>query len=172
MNATTETTAQAFFYIDGIPTKGLWVDLDDVTGWEDVEAKLLDLFPSSQADEILCADVEGLARFFYDSRMDYFDLKEYLEFKEEIEGSYLDIEVIEAYLDNMGSASGVKLSDIEEAYQGQWSSDEDFAEELLDSTGGLEGMDESLKCYFDYSAFARDLMYDYFESNGYYFRNL
>jgi antirestriction protein len=31
---------------------------------------------------------------------------------------------------------------------------------------------ESLRSYFDYEKFSRDLMMDYFESNGHYFRNL
>lgn len=176
MTTETKTTAQAFFYIDGIPTKGLWVNLDSITEWEEVQEVIADHFELTieqiEDKEIYCSDIEGLARFFYESNCDTFNFEEWKEFKEEAEASYLDMEVIEAYLDNMGSADGVSIADIEEAYQGQWSSDEDFAEELLDSTGGLSGMDESLKCYFDYSAFARDLMYDYFESNGYYFRNL
>ena len=160
---------QAFFYIDGIPTKGLWVDLDQITGWEDVEEKLLDLFPSSLVDEILCADVEGLAHHFYASSCDSFDLDAWLEFLAEKDGTHLSDEVIGAYFENCGASS---LSDVEEAYQGEYNSDEDFAVQLLDDTGDLMSIPESLRSYFDYEKFSRDLMMDYFESNCHYFRNL
>jgi antirestriction protein len=160
---------QAFFYIDGIPTKGLWVDLDQITGWEDVEEKLLDLFPSSLVDEILCADVEGLAHHFYASNCDSFGMDEWLEFLAEKNGTHLSDEVIGAYFENCGASS---LSDVEEAYQGEYNSDEDFAVQLLEDTGELDPS-SLLGAYFDYEKFARDLMMcDYFESNGHYFRNL
>ena len=160
---------QAFFYIDGIPTKGLWVDLDQITGWEDVSELLSNAFPSSVVDEILCADVEGLAHHFYASNCDSFGMAEWLEFLEEKQTSSLEDEVISAYFDNCGVAS---LDDVEEAYQGEHNSDEDFAYQLGEDIGLLSGMDESLHCYFDWSSWTRDLMYDYFESNGHYFRNL
>ena len=48
---------QGFFYIDGIPTKGCWIDLDQVGAWEDIQLQLSELFPSAVVDEILCADV-------------------------------------------------------------------------------------------------------------------
>ena len=160
---------QAFFYIDGIPTKGKWIDLETVGAWEDISLQLSELFPSSSFDEVLCADVEGLCSHFYASNCDSFDLNAWLEFVEEKQTSGLSDEVISAYFDNCGVSS---LDDVEEAYQGEHNSDEDFATEFLDSTGMLSEMPENLRFYFDYSAFTRDLMYDYFESNGHYFRNL
>ena len=32
--------AAAFFYIDGVPTKGTWVDLDESTTWDDIAAAI------------------------------------------------------------------------------------------------------------------------------------
>lgn len=160
---------QAFFYIDGIPTKGLWVDIDQITGWDDVSELLSAAFPDSVIDEILCADVEGLAHHFYASNCDSFGMAEWLDFLEEKQTCHLDDAVISAYFDNCGVSS---LDDVEEAYWGQFDSDDDFATEFLSSTGDIESIPEHLRYYFDYSAFARDLMFDYFESNGYYFRNI
>jgi antirestriction protein len=78
--------------------------------------------------------------------------------------------VISAYFDNCGVAS---LDTVEEAYAGEWRSDEDFATDLLEQCGDLDSIPENLRYYFDYSAYARDLMIsDYFESNGHYFRNI
>ena len=162
---------QAFFYIDGIPTKGDWVDLDEVTTWEDVAHILSAKFPSSgfEFEEILCADVEGLPRHFYSSNCDGFSMTEWADFKEQLSGTHLEAKVIDAYLDHQGGIDDI--SDIEEAYAGEYDSWEDFAYELLESTGDLEQIPESLRSYFDYEKFGRDLSYDYFESNGYYFRN-
>jgi antirestriction protein len=46
---------------------------------------------------------------------------------------------------------------IEENYQGTFSSIEEWAEELLDSTGELQAIPEHLRPYFDFSSYARDL---------------
>jgi antirestriction protein len=163
---------QAFFYIDGIPTKGNWIDLDDISEWDEIKEQLATSLEieSGDIDEVLCADVEGLARHFYSSNCDSFDLDEWADFKEQMSGTHLDAEVIDAYLDNCG-IGGVSISDIEEAYSGQFDSWEDLAYDLLESTGDINQIPESLRGYFDYEKFGRDLSYDYFESNGHYFRN-
>lgn len=44
----------------------------------------------------------------------------------------------------------------EEDYQGAWRSLADWAESFMEDTGGLDGMPENLRCYFDYKAFGRD----------------
>lgn len=164
------STNQGFFYIDGIPTKGLWVDLDDVAEWSQIEEKLLDLFPSAQIDEILCADVEGLAKHFYASQCDGFDMESWATYLEDKE-AYPDLDdaVISAYFENCGVSD---LSDVEESYQGEYSSDEDFAEEYIDSTGMLSEVPENLRWYFDTEKFARDMMMDYFSNDGHYFRSM
>lgn len=163
---------QGFFYIDGIPTKGAWIDLDIVTDWDEIKEELAKSLSiqSDDIDEVLCADVEGLARHFYSSNCDSFDLDAWTEFKDDLKGTHLDAEIIDAYLDNCG-IGGVTISNIEEAYAGMYDSWEDFAYELLESTGELNQIPDNLQSYFDYEKFGRDLSYDYFESNNYYFRN-
>lgn len=159
---------QGFFYIDGIPTKGCWIDLDQVGAWEDVAELLAVAFPEAEVDEILCADVEGLARHFYASNCDSFDLDGWVDFLEEKAGTHLSDEVISAYFDNCGVSS---LSDVEDSYYGEFNSDEDFAYQLLDDSGALMSVPEDLRHYFDYEKYSRDLMFDFFESDGHYFRN-
>lgn len=167
----TTTTHQGFFYVDGIPTKGLWVDLMEVGAWEDIQKLLSEAFPAWDGDEVLCADIEGLPRHFYYSVCDSFQMNEWVAFLEDWERfDHLEEEIIEAYFDNCGVSD---LETVEEAYAGQFDSDEDFAYDLMDSTGDLSSIPESLQGYFDYEKFARDLMMgDYFSSNGYYFRNI
>jgi antirestriction protein len=171
---TTKTLdTSAFFYVDGIPTKGRWIDLDDVTSWDEIKEQLgahLSM-DADRIDEVLCADVEGIARHFYASNCDGFDLSSWLEFKEALEESYLDVEVVEAYLDNMGAYGGVDISTIEESYYGEYDSFEDFVYQFVEDTCILDGLDDAVRGYFDYEKYGRDLNYDYFESNGYIFRN-
>jgi antirestriction protein len=64
----------------------------------------------------------------------------------------------------------------EESYQGQFGSRTEFAEHYLDSTGlldpkqyeGVLGANLLLR-YFDIDSFGRDLMNDYWETDGHYF---
>lgn len=169
MKTTLKTESQAFFYVDGIPTKGLWIDLDDVNGWEDVESKLKKVYPEGDLDEILCADIEGIAKHFYYSGCDSFDIKQWIDFKEGLGSIPLDIEVIEAYLSNMHIED---LKHIKDSYCGHFASSEDFAWDLLESTGDWDSIPKHCQPYFDIEKYARDLMYDFWESNGHYFRNI
>jgi antirestriction protein len=63
------------------------------------------------------------------------------------------------------------LSNFEEAYQGEWSCDEVFVQELLEDTGDLP-KDLPPYLHIDWESTARDIMMDYSEQDGYYFRNL
>jgi len=168
-----DTSVAGFFYIDGIPTKGIWVDLLPVRSWDDIKEQLENAFPDSVVDEILIADCEGhIVRPFVTSSCDGFSMDEWADFAEALETTHLDIEVVEAYCSNFFYPSDVEIDKIEEAYAGQFDSDEDFAVDMLEQCGDLDSMPESLRSYFDYEKYARDLMFDYFEAGGYYFRNL
>lgn len=65
------------------------------------------------------------------------------------------------------------LSDFEEAYQGQFPSDEDFAQDMAENLGAVDFKNSPWPQYcIDWEYAARELMMDYSEQNGYYFRNL
>ena len=170
MNTTT-TTASAFFYIDGIPTKGAWVELDSSTTWETIADAIREAIPGADCDEILCADAEGLARHFL-GRYDGFDLKAWSEWIETAEASDLDPEIVALYCDNVGQWDAEAVRAAEENYYGAYVSHEEFAVELLNNTGDLASMPEHLSYYFDYQKCANDLlMTDFFEAEGHYFFN-
>lgn len=65
-----------------------------------------------------------------------------------------------------------ELDNFEEAYCGEWDSEEDFARHIVDECYNLEREMGDLARYFDYEAFGRDLfMYDYsMGANGNVFR--
>jgi antirestriction protein len=92
---------------------------------------------------------------------------EYFEFIEAVNNSSYDEDVFLA-----GLECGLSLDDIEEAYQGEYSDDEDFARELADQLGYIgRNVSWPYTC-IDWEQAAKDLMYDYVEESGHYFRNV
>ena len=49
------------------------------------------------------------------------------------------------------------VSDFQDAYRGEYDSEEAYAEEYIGDTGMLDSIPENLRYYFDYERFARDL---------------
>jgi len=66
---------------------------------------------------------------------------------------------------------GYGLSNMDEAYQGQYDNDEDFTQQLLENTGDMP-KDLPAYIHIDWESTASDIMMDYFEIDGHYFRNL
>jgi len=65
------------------------------------------------------------------------------------------------------------LDDLEEAYSGKFDSDRDFAMDMADNIGSVDFKNQPWPQYcIDWDYAARELMYDYFEIDGHYFRNL
>ena len=169
-------TNRAFFYIDGLPTKGIWIDIDRTTDTDDVlealaGAQLLSRNEDGKPEyggDLLVADIEGdLARAFYSSSIDTLDLDGLVEVIEYCEDNHVDEGAAAAYIDDRGSWS---QSDFEDAYCGEYDSEEAYAEELFDECY-LHEVPESVKPYIDYEKFARDLFItDYYFTNGFVFR--
>lgn len=168
---------QAFFYIDGIPTKGLWLDLEDLSDWDEVKEALANdgLILRNGDDEpeydgdILVADIEGdLPRQFYTSSLDAFDLDGFVECRDDCDRNHIDHDAAAAYLD--WSNGPWSLDSFQDAYRGEAESETEFAENYADEAGLLEQLPNDLRCYFDYEAFGRDLFInDFCLHNGYVF---
>lgn len=89
------------------------------------------------------------------------------EYAEAYQDSSCDIQALNAAID-----CGVNLSDFDEAYNGEFSDDEAFAKDMADSLGAVpEDAQWPMTC-IDWEQAAKELMYDYSESNGHYFRTL
>ncbi len=82
----------------------------------------------------------------------------------------MDVDINRAYIENIGTEYA-KAEDVQEAYAGQYDNDEAFAMQLAEDTGFEQPGAWPYNC-IDWEQASRDIMYDYFESNGYYFRNL
>jgi antirestriction protein len=86
------------------------------------------------------------------------------------EENNLDSDINYAYIDNIGVEYS-KAEDVEEAYTGEYDNDEAFAMDLAEQTGFEQPAVWPYNC-IDWEQASRDIMFDYFENNGYYFRNL
>ena len=97
-------------------------------------------------------------------------------FKQYVEenGSY-DLEAYEGYAENLTlDLLEVEdwMSEADENYSGEFYNDEEFAESLLEETEDLNNLPNIIRWNLDWSGIANDIMHDYFEVAGHYFRNV
>lgn len=77
--------------------------------------------------------------------------------------------VVIEYINETGDE---ELKDLEEAFSGEFDDDKDFAMDMADQLGSVpNNVQWPLTC-IDWEFAARELMTDYFEIEGYYFRSL
>jgi len=89
----------------------------------------------------------------YEAALKLDDVKEY------------ERDILKAWLSN---GMEFDLDAMRECYIGEYDTDEDMAREYIESTGLLDDK-EFLTRYFDFEAYARDMMFDMFECDGHYF---
>lgn len=90
----------------------------------------------------------------------------------EFKSSYHEPEAIDAYVELRGEEYAT-VEDFEASYSGQFDSAEEFAQDMAENIGEVPNAGSSqwpLYC-IDWEYAARELMMDYSESNGYYFRD-
>lgn len=80
--------------------------------------------------------------------------------------------IVNAYRKNIGCSVQEAFDQWEEAYQGEFDSDEDFAESFAEELGYIgRELTWPFNC-IDWQEAAKEIMLDYFEQDGYYFRSL
>ena len=82
-----------------------------------------------------------------------------------------DVEMISAYISLGYDLTEQTIEDAKDKFFGYYESDEALAEDYVEQTGILNEVPESLRYYFDYASYGRDLAFDFQEFNGYYFNN-
>jgi antirestriction protein len=89
-----------------------------------------------------------------------------------LQTSTKDEDAIKAYIEIVGEDYAT-AGGFEESYQGSFSSDEDFARDMAENTCDVNFRNLSWPMYcIDWEYAAKELMMDYSEAEGYYFRNL
>lgn len=150
-----------------------WINLDFHTSADDIQETINALLAASPeakrtgllAEEWAIHEYEGIPSMGENPSLD--DIWAAYEAIEEHGEAWIE------YADHIGTRYAT-VEGFEEAYQGEYDSEKDFAYQLVDDLGYLDQMPESLQYYFDYEAFTRDLFsYDYFMTeSGYVFRNI
>lgn len=154
---------------------GAWLDLTEYSDKEEFYEACKELHKDEDDPEIMFQDYEGILhdmpRWWIDESYIDEDVFEYLQVFADDESRG------EAFIEWVKCAGyrgdfHYLMKNFEEAYEGEFSSPEDYAEYLVDEMGILQAMGR-YSYYFDYSSFARDLfMTDYMYLSGVVYRNL
>jgi antirestriction protein len=96
------------------------------------------------------------------------DAVQYAEWLEGIDNP----EALKAWLSNGNEFNEDTAEEMQEAYQGEYESDQDFAQEMADQLGVIQENPSWPYTCIDWEWAARELMYDYWSSDGHYFRNM
>lgn len=115
--------------------------------------------------ELMITDFEGFPREMYSESFDTGLIEQLIEFSQLDED---DKNKIEAFSEAFGTDLKTAIEKYEEAFIGEFDSDEDFAYEIAEQSGYEVNNNWPYNC-IDWERAARDLMYDYTEFNGYYF---
>ncbi len=154
---------------------GKWIDLSDYSDLGEFYKEIRELHKDEDDPEFMFQDYEAPELIkSLDLISEGYISKDIFEILQAIEDSSYDHEVIEAYLVSCGY-NGEDISEViekvDEAYNGEYSSDEEFVQELLEDCGELP-TDLPSYVHIDWERTARDIMYDYSASNNHYFRNI
>lgn len=142
---------------------GKWLNLEDYTDKEEFIDACLELHKDEEDPELMFQDWEGIP----EAMVSECSIDEAMWELMVAYGEHGQ-EAVEAFVSIFGEWDADAFND---RYQGEWADDETFADNFIESTGMLADVPDSIARYFDYSAFARDLMYDYSQENGHYFSN-
>lgn len=155
-------------YNEGRPLAGMWLDLYTFSCYEDFVDACRWLHRDEEDPEFAFLDYENFPDAWYEEGCldeDTFErILEYADLDEEQQEAYED------YLDDIDSSASV--DDFREHYCGEASSEEDFAERLVDELNILSDVPDSLKRFFDYEKYGRELFIEdyHLSGRGYVFR--
>jgi len=147
-------------YNDG-NLKGAWVDLTNFIDYDDFLEYCRELHNDEQDPELMFQDFENFPKEYYSESGLNSDLWEYINLDDD------DRELLEAYRD---AGFDGDIQDAQNDFQGRYDSDEDFVMQLLEDCGDIP-RDLPSYIHIDWESTARDIMFDYSQSNGFYFRN-
>lgn len=134
---------------------GKWFDLTDFDDEDEFLTSYRELHAGEEDPEFMFQDWEGFpSQFASESSVNW----EFVAaFKQAQEAGRAD-----AFVAWAGYTGECDYNAFDDACYGEAESEEDFACELVEEHGLMNEMPESLRCYFDYEAYARDLF-----SSGY-----
>ncbi len=151
---------------------GKWFKLKDYSDYLELQKAIKEYHKDEEDPEFMIQDYEcseiieslGLISECHIS-------KEIYEIIEEIEDCCYEEEIVEAYIHCFGGANNIQeiLDNVNESYCGEFLSDVQFTELLLEETGDLKPELPSY-IHIDWERTASDIMMDYANHNNHYFR--
>ncbi len=148
---------------------GMWLDLSSFGDFDEFMEACRWLHRDEEDPELMFQDYENFPEEWYsESCMDEDTFDRILEFAALDEDEQ---EAFKAFLE-VTCDDDADIDDFRERYCGQWDSEEEFAEHIVEETGMLDSVPEDVKRFFNFEAYADELFqYDYdFSSEGYVFR--
>lgn len=123
--------------------------------------------------EFWCFDVEHLPTSREMSPSEFVRLAE----REEKIEEHGDAEALRVFIEHMGFGPDFDFDEVvsqfEDAYRGDWSSVEEFAEEMAEEQGDLAEVPDHLASCIDWESYWNSwLRFDYWEQDGHFFRDL
>ena len=148
---------------------GAWLDIAKFSDYDEFIDVCRQLHADEEDPELMFQDYECYPSSLYGESCMGEDI-----FNKILEYAELNDDDKEAFDDYLDLGHDFNVARFREAYCGHWSSEKDFAIDIIDSCYDIERQMGSLASYFDYDAFARDLfMYDYeMGENNHVFRVL
>jgi len=154
---------EAFFYVNGDPSKGTWVNMEDVESHNDILAALAEkgVIPrNSEGDpdydgDLLVAGYDGKLVGAFRGKSGAFDLKQFVEAR-----SFCDLygyphEAAAAYVENCGRWSEEGFYN---SYVGKYDSVADFAHEESCELGDMENVPDYIRHNIDWGGVARYML--------------
>ncbi|MFY1046657.1 antirestriction protein ArdA [Chryseobacterium sp. GP-SGM7] len=148
---------------------GKWLNLSDYSDYDELLKAMRELHKDEHDPEYHFQDYEHFELFeklglIHES----FLSPEIYDIAEQIDDSGHDSEVFEACLDNLGKMDFQSLNEyVNNFYCGEYANDIDFVQEFYENDIPFNLPNFVV---IDWEMTTKNLMYDYFESNGHYFR--
>ncbi|ELY6169644.1 antirestriction protein ArdA [Cronobacter sakazakii] len=144
---------------------GKWFDLTDFEDEDEFHDACRQLHANEPDPEFMFQDWEGIpSQFASESSVDWTFIEAYKRAKDEgRDAAFI------AWADYTGECD---YNAFDDAYRGEAESEEDFAQQHVEDCGLLSEVPDTLRSYFDYEAYARDLFSSgYVLHDGYVFSN-
>ena len=139
---------------------------DEFTRLEDLTSYLEEVAPDENYSNLFATIKNPFDEYLADEEVSVGDAQTELELVDSLENEYIEESAYRAWIDLEGIHS-VDPDRFNEAYAGQYESDEEFAEELW---GQIVEIPSNLADYIDWRKVASDLMeYDFNTYDGFYF---
>ncbi|VXB17759.1 Antirestriction protein (ArdA) [Chryseobacterium sp. 8AT] len=149
---------------------GKWLNLSDYSNYEKLLEIMRELHIDENDPEYHFQDYEHCELFEKLGLVEESFLSpEIYDIAEQINDSGYDLEVFEAVLDNLGKMDFQSAYEyVNNFYCGEYANDIDFVQEFYEND-----IPFNLPSFvvIDWESTSRNIMYDYFESNGHYFKS-